>query len=96
MNPTGKGGPKKGEVRNPNGRPRAPEIELVREAMAATEKEKKKSLWKHLIERAYEEDNVLIAVSKKFIPDQIGIELKDDFAAIVREARQRLNDVKSI
>ena len=59
----------KGYTGNPNGRPRKPEIELVRRAMAETELEKKKSFWKHLIEQSYEDNAVLIAVARKFIPD---------------------------
>lgn len=59
----------KGQTGNPNGRPRAPEIELVRQAIAETEKEKKKSLWKHLVEQAYVDNTVLTALAKKFVPD---------------------------
>lgn len=59
----------KGHTNNPNGRPRRPEIELVREAIAETEIEKKKSLWKHLVEQAYVDNSVLTALAKKFVPD---------------------------
>jgi len=62
---------KKGESGNPKGAVRRPEIELVRQAIAEVEQEKKKSLWKHLIEQAYVDNAVLIAVGKKFIPDKI-------------------------
>lgn len=73
-NPLGIGGAKKGEVRNPHGRPRVPEIELIRQAMAEVEVTKKKSLWKHLVEQAYEDNNVLTALSKKFVPDMTHID----------------------
>ena len=64
---------KPGESGNPKGGIRKPEIELVRQAIDATEKEKKKSLWKHLIEQCYIDNAVLIAVAKKFMPDQVSI-----------------------
>lgn len=60
---------KPGNCANPNGAPRKPEIELVRQAMLETERERKKSLWKHLVEKCYEDNAVLIAVAKKFMPD---------------------------
>ena len=62
-------GLKKGMTNNRNGRPRVPEVELVRQAIAETEKEKKKSLWKHLVEQAYVDNSVLTALAKKFVPD---------------------------
>lgn len=68
----------KGRTNNPNGRPKRPEIEQIREAIAAVEKTKKKSLWLHLIERCYESDIVLVAVSKKFVPDKISADVKVD------------------
>lgn len=67
--PAGNPNWKEGVSGNPAGRPRVPEIQLVRDAIASTEIEKKKSLWKHLIERAFEDDGVLVAVAKKFLPD---------------------------
>ena len=77
----GKGNPnwKAGVSGNPHGAPRKPEIELVRQAIEETNKERKKSLWKHLIEQCYEDNAVLIAVAKKFMPDQvqIGMSLTD-------------------
>lgn len=91
MNPTGKGGPKKGEVRNPNGRPRVPEVELVRQAIAETEIDKKKSLWKHLVEQAYEDNAVLIALTRKFVPDQITVESKTNLAEVLADAKKRID-----
>ena len=67
----------KGQSGNPSGKHRKLEIELIRQAIAETSREKKKSLWKHLIERCYEEDAVLIAVAKKFMPDSIRLEGAD-------------------
>ena len=83
---------KKGETGNPFGSPRKPEIELVRQAIAETEREKKKSLWKLLIEKCYVDNAVLIAVAKKFLPDKISVdvELTEDDAKQV----QALVDVR--
>ena len=66
---------KPGQSGNPYGRPRKPEVELVRQAIEATEIEQKKSLWKHLIEQCYKDNNVLVAVAKKFLPDQISVDV---------------------
>lgn len=60
-----------GQTGNRKGRPKVPEIQLVREALAETEISKKKNLWKHLVERAYKSDVVLIALAKKFLPDKM-------------------------
>lgn len=62
---------KKGQSGNPNGKPKRPEIEAVREALMEVEYEKKISLWKHLVKQAYEDNTVLIALARKFLPDKI-------------------------
>lgn len=72
------------------GRPRAPEVDLVRQAIAETEKEKKKSLWKHLIERCFVEDAVLIAVSKKFLPDLTQTEIIGETEQEKTQNRERV------
>lgn len=66
-----KGGCKPGHTNNPNGRPPAGEsfVEQLREAVKVVGKEKKKTLMRHAVERAYEEDSVLIAMMRKLIPD---------------------------
>lgn len=74
----------KGKSGNPKGAPRRPEIDLIREAIAETEREKKKSLWKHLIEKCYTDENVLIAVAKKFMPDNINLKEEVKRRIIVR------------
>ncbi len=56
---------------NPNGRPPGTGyIKLLEEAISEVEKEKQKSFFKRVIERAYISDSVLVAVLKKFIPDR--------------------------
>jgi len=59
----------KGQSGNPNGRPRVPEIDELREAIREVEKTKKIKLLIHFVRRAYKSDNVLIALGKKIIPD---------------------------
>jgi hypothetical protein len=60
------------------GRPRGSAyIEDLRQAIEEVEAEKKKSLWKRLVERAFIKDSVLIAIVKKFIPDLKSLEIKD-------------------
>lgn len=66
---------KKGQSGNPNGRPRAPEIEALREAIKTAEKTKDKTLLAHAVEQAYEDNKVLIALLKKIIPDMKAVEL---------------------
>ena len=51
------------------GRPRKPEIEMLRQAAAEVEAEEKVSLYKHAIKQAYKDNGVLIAIIKKFVPD---------------------------
>jgi len=63
----------KGEAWNGNrkGRPRKPEIELLREALKEAENEKGIPFLKHFVLKAYSNHNVAIALAKKLIPDQI-------------------------
>ena len=70
-----KGGCRPGHTNNPNGRPPAGEafVEQLRAAIKKVGKDKGKSLIRHAVERAYEEDTVLIALLKKLLPDQIGL-----------------------
>lgn len=61
----------KGVSGNPKGRPPGghAELEGLRKAVKRVEKKTSKKLYDHFIERAYENDAVLIALCKKFIPD---------------------------
>ncbi len=54
---------------NRKGQPRKPEVQLFRDALVKVEKEKNTSLLEHAVKRAFVEDNVLIAVMKKMLPD---------------------------
>ena len=60
---------RKGQSGNPNGRPKKPEIDALRTAITAVEKENKITLLEHFVRRAYENDSVLVALCKKFLPD---------------------------
>jgi hypothetical protein len=67
---------KKGQVANPNGRPKRPEIEQLRRAIATVEKSKKKKLLVHFVEQAYEDNRTLDALVRKFMPDMKHVELE--------------------
>jgi len=64
----------KGVSGNPNGRPKKPEIEELRKAIKSVEKQKKKKLLQHFIERAFKSDAVLVATIKKLIADKTQVE----------------------
>jgi hypothetical protein len=61
----------KGISGNPNGRPPVPEIKEFREALDRAKKTHNKSLLDHFVERAYKSDVVLVAASKKILPDKV-------------------------
>ncbi len=82
----------KGISGNPAGRPKgSKERDYMLEAKAEVEAKKKKSIYKHAFERAYEDDRVLIAMLKKLVPDMAYIEsdaaqsLADIFALMIGE-----------
>lgn len=84
---------KKGEVRNPNGRPRVPEIELFRKAREQVEAEKKIPLFIHALRRAYESDKVLIAIIKRILPESI--DLPEDTKSLLEQELLRRQKGKS-
>lgn len=75
---------------NRKGRPRKPEIAALREAIAEVEKEKKMSLYKNIVLRAYKSDPMMIALMKKLLPDKIAGEGFGDtnIYNIIREIQQ--------
>jgi len=81
---------KPGQSGNLNGRPRVPEIELFRKALAEVEATKKTTLLNHAVERAFKDDGVLIALLKKMLPDKLETkidypdEVKDELRATLR------------
>lgn len=60
---------KKGQSGNPNGRPRKPEIEQLRNALEKVEKEHDKTFLEHFVSKAFEEKEYAIALAKKILPD---------------------------
>ena len=62
---------KPGVSGNIHGAPRKPEIELFRQALEKVEKENDKTLLTHAVERAFADNNVLIALLKKMLPDKL-------------------------
>ena len=70
---------KKGQSGNPNGRPKNPETVLLREAMKRAKEDRGVDLLDHFVDRAYENDSVLIAVFKKLMPDLKNVEGSTEF-----------------
>ena len=61
---------KKGESGNPKGRPRKAEIDLLRKALKEGAKKYGKDIFKHAVDRAFRNDQVLIALLRKLIADK--------------------------
>ena len=99
--PNGKFAP--GNVANPHGRPRKPEVEELREALDWAQKKNRKSFLKHFVERAFKNDQVAIALAKKIIPDKFegegfGDQIQNLFQNIQIEGRsfeEIVNEVNS-
>lgn len=68
---------KPGQSGNPNGRPKGTKnyITQLEEAIKKYETETGKQLFERLIQRAFINDNVLLNVVKKFIPDKTSTEI---------------------
>ena len=86
---------------NPQGRPKGTGyIKLLEQAIHEVEKEKQKSFFRRVIERAYISDSVMIAVLKKFIPDKQHTQIEEvgDMDAIMSKAgetlKKKLNDIR--
>jgi len=72
---------------NPNGRPKGARdnfsLEIFRKAIVKVEKKKKKPFFEMVVERAYTNDKILIAVLKKILPDQqqVGVAFPEELLA---------------
>lgn len=53
---------------------RKPEIEELRRAIELVQKRKGKKLLIHFVERAYENDKVMVALGKKILPDLAAVD----------------------
>lgn len=89
---------KPGQSGNPKGRPKTPAISLLRKAMGEVELEKRKSFFKHVVERAYKSDVVAVAIMRKIVPDiqDLKVEgqmtLKDIMSTMIHGATESGDD----
>jgi hypothetical protein len=60
---------KKGQSGNPAGKPKTDARKLLEAAIAAESKKRGKSLYQHMVERAFEDDTVLLGLARKLLPD---------------------------
>lgn len=63
---------KKGQSGNPAGRPQGAvnkELKELKDAVGKVGKGRRKTIFKHFVERAYQSDHVLIALMKKIVAD---------------------------
>ena len=63
----------KGVSGNPAGGPKSPYRIELEKALILVAKKKKKGFIQHLVERAFEDDAVAVAISKKILPDMAHI-----------------------
>jgi hypothetical protein len=82
MNP--KGGFQKGQVANPNGRPKRPEIEELRLALKKAKENNDKSFIEHYVELAFKDKQVAIALANKVLPELKEIDLGENTQAVLR------------
>lgn len=61
---------KKGECGNPNGRPRKPEVEILRDALEKAKIMHGRHFIEHFVRKAYTDDQIAIALAKKLLPDK--------------------------
>lgn len=79
---------------NPKGRPKSPEIEELRQAIEKARKAKDKSILEHFVERAYKNDQVLVALIKKLIADKHHTELGGELAVALEPLIIRIDEGK--
>jgi len=65
-------------------------MHMFERALAKVEKKKKKSLFEHFIEQAYEDNTVLIAAVRKILPDLKAIEVMGLFEGGMDEQTAKL------
>lgn len=98
-NPLGKGGfGDHPEHINLKGQPRRPEIEIFKEALMKLKDEYGVDILEHAVARSYKNDNVLIALMRKMVPDLSAIEstnftLEDMAKLIAGEPNKEMENV---
>lgn len=84
----------KGDPRiNRNGRPKVPEIDELRKALAKAQREHNQSFIEYFVGLAFKSENVAIALAKKILPDKIAGEGFSDKEVII--IREKLKEVVS-
>jgi hypothetical protein len=86
----------KGYPGKPKGARSAFSLEVLQEAIRKVEKEEKKSLFEHFVRQAFKDNNILIAVMRKFIPDrkQTDLEPGDDLKDFLRIYLPKKDEIK--
>ena len=76
---------KKGQSGNPKGRPPAGRTTraALEKAIADVQRNKHRNILNHMVRRAFENDKVLIALIKKFVPDLQHVEANVDIKEII-------------
>lgn len=78
----------KGVVSNPNGRPRKPEIEQLREALEKAKRDNGDvSFLEHYCGLAYKDRSVAVALANKILPDLSKAEVKNVLSGGIRFIR---------
>ncbi len=78
-------GLKPGQTNNPNGRPRKPEIQILRDALEKVEKEHKMSFIEHFVRLAFKDKDISKELAKKLLPDKLETAGSDEQLAIILE-----------
>jgi hypothetical protein len=69
-----------GKSGNPNGRPKSPEAEILRQALeSAKSKHKGVHLIQHAVNHAYVNEQLCVAILKKILPDKVENDFIKDF-----------------
>ncbi|MDD4892402.1 MAG: hypothetical protein PHH73_00185 [Candidatus Rickettsiella isopodorum] len=70
---------------NDKGRPRKPEIQVLRDALEKVEKEKDISFIEHFVRLAFSDKDIAKELAKKILPDKIQTETNDEQLAFILE-----------